>query len=85
MTATGAVGSTIDIFPDDMSSTVVDPDNLSIHLDVTCSQITTTPLFSVLIVAPDATTTTTTAATDVLAQTVAQAAPAVATSPALTG
>ena len=84
MTATGAVGSTIDIFPADVNSTVVDPANLQNHLDVTCSQITPAPLLSVLIVAQPPSTPPTTAAVDVLAATAAPAA-AVQTQPAVTG
>ena len=51
MTATGAVGSTIDIYPADVASTVVDPENLDSRLDVVCSQIAPAPFLQVLIVA----------------------------------
>jgi hypothetical protein len=63
MKATGPVGSTIDIYPGDVSSTVVNPDDLSQHLDVTCARDLPVLLTRTTIVAPDATTTTTTSTT----------------------
>jgi len=84
MTATGAVGSTIDIYPADVASTVVDPANLKVRLDVVCAQITPAPLLRVLIVAAPPESTTTAGPVEVLGQTAAPAAP-VPAQPAVTG
>ena len=59
MKATGPVGSTIDIYPGNVSSTVVNPDNLSQTLDVTCARDLPVLLTRTTIVAPEVTTTTT--------------------------
>jgi hypothetical protein len=59
MKATGPVGSTIDIYPGNVSSTVVNPDDLSQHLDVTCARDLPVLLTRTTIVAPPETTTTT--------------------------
>jgi hypothetical protein len=59
MKATGPVGSTVDIYPGNVSSTVVNPDNLSQHLDVTCARDLPVLLTRTTIVAPEPTTTTT--------------------------
>ncbi len=59
MKATGPVGSTIDIYPGNVSSTVVNPDDLSQHLDVTCARDLPVLLTRTTIVAPEVTTTTT--------------------------
>jgi hypothetical protein len=87
MVATGAVGSTISIYPGPVTSTVVDPDDLTNRLDVSCSEIVPTAIAVIEIVAQpsDPTTTASTAApSDVLAATAA-AAQAVTTTPAVTG
>jgi hypothetical protein len=61
MKATGPVGSTIDVYPGNVSSTVVNPDDLSQHLDVTCARDLPVLLTRTTIVAaPDTTTTTST-------------------------
>jgi len=83
LTATGAVGSTVDIYPADVSSTVVDPEHLENHLDVTCAQITPAPLLSVLIVA-QSTDSTPSTGPEVLGATATPAA-AVQAEPAITG
>jgi len=59
MKATGPVGSTIDIYPGNVSSTVVNPDDLSQTLDVTCARDLPVLLTRTTIVAPPDTTTTT--------------------------
>jgi hypothetical protein len=59
MKATGPVGSTIDIYPGNVSSTVVNPADLSQHLDVTCARDLPVLLTRTTIVAPEVTTTTT--------------------------
>jgi hypothetical protein len=83
------VGSTITIYPAPVTSTVVDPANLSNRLDVTCSEITPTAVAVIEIIAATPTTPTTSptstpATAAVLADTAATAQP-VSTTPALTG
>lgn len=63
MKATGPVGSTIDIYPGNVSSTVVNPDNLQQTLDVTCARDLPILLTRTTIVAPEVTTTTGTTST----------------------
>ncbi len=89
MVATGPVGSTVTIYPAAVTSTVVDPANLTNRLDVSCSEIVATAVAVIEIVpAPDTPTTPSTGATPataaVLAAT-ATAAQAVTTSAVLTG
>lgn len=61
--ATGPVGSTIDIYPGNVSSTVVNPDDLSQTLDVTCARDLPVLLARITIVAPPDSTTSTTSTT----------------------
>ncbi|HVN52247.1 MAG TPA: hypothetical protein VMT43_12480, partial [Acidimicrobiales bacterium] len=64
MKATGPVGSTIDIYPGNVSSTVVNPDDLTQHLDVTCARDLPILLTRTTIVAEGTTTTSTTSTTE---------------------
>jgi hypothetical protein len=63
MQATGPVGSTIDIYPGNVSSTVVNPADLSQTLDVTCARDFPVLLTRTTIVAPADTATTSTTST----------------------
>ena len=84
MVASGPVGSVITIYPAPVTSTVVDPADLSHRLDVSCSEIVATAIAVIEIVAPPPSTGSTSPTIGVLADT-AGAAQSVSTSPALTG
>ncbi len=57
MVASGPVGSVITLYPAPVTSTVVDPADLSHRLDVSCSEITATAIATIEIVAPTTPTT----------------------------
>jgi hypothetical protein len=82
MKATGPVGSTIDIYPGNVSSTVVNPNDVSQTLDVTCQRDLPVLLTRTTIVAdPTTTTTGTTSTTEATTSTTAKSTTTVGVSP----